>query len=425
MDAGNPSAIKSTAQEYSPYLEYNYPDKVFFGDTHLHTSYSTDAGMFGNRLGPEQAYRFAKGEIVTSSSGVRTRLLRPLDFLVIADHAENLGLSPMINESNPDLLKSEWGKKVHDLVKAGKLGDAYAAWGDAVTKRKDPLADQGALVKTMWQQLTASAEKHNQPGEFTAFIGYEWTSTPSGNNLHRNIIFRGGKDLADQVVPFSVYDSEDPEDLWKWLANFEKKTGGRVLAIAHGGNLSNGLMFDDITLTKKKPLDLDYAQRRMRWEPIYEVTQMKGDGEAHPSLSPNDEFADFEAFDKGSFGAAKDPDMIPREYAREAFKRGLQYEEKLGTNPFKFGMIGSTDSHTSLATSTEDNYFGKISAVEPSAKPIRFEEMITGYLPDPKGRDYTIRHVSTSASGLAAVWARENTREALWDSMKRKEVFAT
>ncbi|MEA1889923.1 MAG: DUF3604 domain-containing protein, partial [Pseudomonadota bacterium] len=164
----DPSAIKPAEKEYSPYLNYNYPDKVFFGDTHLHTSYSTDAGMFGNRLGPEQAYRFAKGEIVTSSSGVRTRLLRPLDFLVIADHAENLGLSPMIDESNPDLLKSEWGKKVHDLVKAGKLGDAYALWGDGVTKRKDPLAEQGALVKTMWEQLTASAEKHNQPGEFTA-----------------------------------------------------------------------------------------------------------------------------------------------------------------------------------------------------------------------------------------------------------------
>ncbi len=421
----DPSVIKPAEKEYSPYLNYNYPDKVFFGDTHLHTSYSTDAGMFGNRLGPEEAYRFAKGEIVTSSTGVRTRLLRPLDFLVVADHAENLGLSPMIAESTPELLKNEWGKKVHDLVKAGKLGDAYAAWGDAVTKRKDPLAEQGALVKTMWERVTASAEKHNQPGEFTAFIGYEWTSTPGGSNLHRNIIFRGGKDLADQIVPFSVYDSEDPEDLWTWLANFEQKTGGRVLAIAHNGNLSNGLMFDDVTFTKKKPLDRDYAQRRMRWEPLYEVTQMKGDGEAHPSLSPNDEFADFETFDKGSFGGAKDPGMIPREYAREAFKRGLQYEEKLGANPFKFGMLGSTDSHTSLATSTEDNFFGKISAVEPTAKPVRFEEMITGYLPDPKGRDYTIRHVSASASGLAAVWARENTREALWDSMKRKEVFAT
>jgi len=425
QDAGDPANISQPEKEYSPYLNYNYPDQVFFGDTHLHTSYSTDAGMFGNSVGPDKAYRFAKGEVVTSSTGVRARLLRPLDFLVVADHAENMGLSPMIAESNPDLLKSDWGRKVHDLVKAGKMGDAYAMWGAGVTSKKDPLAEQGPLVKSMWERVTASAEKHNEPGEFTALIGYEWTSTPGGSNLHRNIIFRDGKDRVDQIVPFSVYDSEDPEDLWKWLASYDEKTGGRALAIAHGANLSNGLMFDDVTLTRKKRLDRDYAERRMRWEPIHEVTQMKGDYEAHPMLSPNDEFADYGTWDKGSFGAAKDDDMIPREYAREALKRGLQYEEKLGVNPFKFGMIGSTDSHTSLATSTEDNFFGKISAVEPTAKPIRFEEMVTGYLPDPKGRDYSILHVSALASGLTAVWARANTREALWDAMKRKEVYAT
>jgi len=425
QDAGDPSDIKPAKKEYSPYLNYNYPDQVFFGDTHLHTSYSTDAGMFGNTVGPDEAYQFAKGKVVTSSTGVRARLLRPLDFLVISDHAENLGLSPMIEESNPDLLKSEWGKKAHDFVKAGKLGEAYAMWGDGVSSKKDPLSEQGALVKTMWERLTDSAERHNQPGEFTALIGYEWTSTPGGSNLHRNIIFRDGKELTDRIVPFSVYDSEDPEDLWKWLRSYEENTGGRVLAIAHGGNLSNGLMFDKVTLTTKEPLDFDYAESRMRWEPIYEVTQMKGDGEAHPMLSSNDEFADYGTWDKGSFGGAKEADMIPREYAREALKQGMLYEQELGFNPFKFGMIGSTDSHTSLATTTEDNFFGKITPVEPSAKPVRFEEMVTGYLPDPKGRDYSIRHVSALASGLAAVWARENTRESLWDAMKRKEVYAT
>jgi len=425
QDAGDPSAVRPAGKEYSPYLNHNYPDQVFFGDTHLHTSYSTDAGMFGNTLGPNDAYRFAKGEEVTSSTGVRARLLRPLDFLVVADHAENLGLSPMIAESNSDLLKSDWGRKVHDLVKAGKLGDAYAMWGAGVTSTKDPLAGKDDLTRSMWERVTAAAEEHYDPGKFTAFIGYEWTSTPGGSNLHRNIIFRDGKDLADRVIPFSTYDSEDPEDLWKWLGAYEGKTGGQVLALAHNGNLSNGLMFDDVTFTTKKPLSRGYAERRMRWEPLYEVTQMKGDGEAHPSLSPSDEFADFETWDKGSFAAAKDPDMIPREYAREAFKRGLQYEAKLGANPFKFGLVGSTDSHTSLATTTEDNFFGKISAVEPTAKPVRFEEMVTGYLPDPKGRDYTTRHYKASASGLAAVWARENTREALWDAMKRKEVYGT
>jgi len=422
---GDPSMTKAPQKEYSPYLNYNYPDKVFFGDTHLHTSYSTDAGLFGNKLGPDEAYRFAKGEMVTSSTGVRARLLRPLDFLVVSDHAENLGLAPMISESNPGLLENNWGKKIHDLVKAGKLGEAYSMWGGQVTKKEDPLEGKDDLAGSMWERITSAAETHYDPGKFTAFIGFEWTSTPSGNNLHRNVIFRDDKKLADRILPFSVYDSDDPEDLWKWMAAYEEKTGGHLLAIPHNGNLSNGLMFDDATLTTRKRLNRDYAERRMRWEPLYEVIQTKGDGEAHPVLSPSDEFADYETWDKGSFGSAKDVDMLPREYAREAYKRGLQYEKKLGVNPFKFGMIGSTDAHTSLATTTADNYFGKISAVEPSDKPIRFEEMITGYLPDPKGRDYAIRHYQTSAAGLAAVWARENTREALWDAMKRKEVFAT
>jgi hypothetical protein len=425
MDAGDPANLIQHEKEYSPYLNHNYPDRVFWGDTHVHTSYSADAGLFGNRLGPEEAYRFAKGEIVTSSTGVRTRLLRPLDWLVVADHAENLGLAPMIAESNPRLLESEWGRKIHDLVKARKPGKAYSMWAAGATTYKDPLAGNEALTRSMWERITTAAEKHYEPGEFTAFIGYEWTSTPDGSNLHRNIIFRDDKDLADRVIPFSAYDSVDPEDLWKWMEAYEKKTGGQMLALAHNGNVSNGLMFDDVTYTSREPLTRDYAERRMRWEPLYEVTQMKGDGEAHPSLSPTDEFADFETWDKGSFGSAKEPGMIPHEYAREAFKRGLLYEKKLGANPFKFGLVGSTDAHTSLATSTEDNFFGKMAIVEPSANEHRFGEKVTGYLPDPKGRDFRIYHRQASASGLAAVWARENTREAIWDAMKRKEVYAS
>ncbi len=238
------------------------------------------------------------------------------------------------------------------------------------------------------------------------------------------MIFRDGKDKADQVIPFSQYDSEDPEDLWKWMSETERKTGARVLAIPHNGNLSSGLMFDDVTLATRKALDRDYAERRMRWEPLYEVTQMKGDGETHPVLSPNDEFANFETWDKGSFGPeVHTPAMLPREYAREAFKRGLGYEAKLGVNPFKFGVVGSTDSHTGLSTSTEDNFFGKVTPLEPSARPDRFDEIITGRLTE----DTSLRQYAwmTSASGLAAVWATDNTREALWDAMARKEVYAT
>ena len=236
--------------------------------------------------------------------------------------------------------------------------------------------------------------------------------------------FRGDKDEADRVLPFSNYDSSDPEDLWRWMAAYEEETGGRLLAIPHNGNLSNGLMFDAVTLDDRRPLDRDYAERRMRWEPIYEVTQIKGDGETHPSLSPNDEFADYGTWDRGSFGAAKDPEMIPREYAREALKRGLAYEAELGVNPFKFGMVGSTDSHTSLSTTQEDNFFGKATPTEPG-QPNRYEEKIIGIMEDPSGRDFTIRHYKSLAAGLAGVWSTQNTREALFDAMRRKEVYAT
>ena len=410
---------------YSPYVGDDYPQNVYFGDTHLHTSYSTDAGMLGNVLGPEEAYRFAMGEIVTQSHGLKAKLQRPLDFLVISDHAENLGLAPMIMESNPDLLANEWGRKIHDLVKEGKGPAAFDLWAQQMFKLEDPLIGfPGA--KTMWQRITAAAEKFNNPGHFTAMIGFEWTSLKSGSNLHRNVLFRGNKEKADQIIPYSAYDSEDPEDLWDWMAAYEKKTNGRLLAIAHNGNLSNGLMFDDITLTEKKTIDKDYAERRMRWEPVYEVTQMKGDGEAHPTLSPNDEFADFETWDKGNFGPVpKSDDMLPKEYVRDAYKRGLAYEEKLGANPFKFGMIGSTDAHTSLASTTEDNMFGKVEPVYPSKGEDRFNELIMGRMPSTDGSDIIVRAWETSASGLAAVWATENTRAGIWDALKRKEVYAT
>jgi hypothetical protein len=419
-----PEEVTLGRKEYSPYLHQGYPQRVFWGDTHLHTSFSTDAGMIGCVLGPEEAYRFARGETVVASSGQRVRLQRPLDFLVVADHAENLGLAPMIADSDPELLRTEFGKEIHGLVKGGDPMGAYALWGRYMAKRDDPLKDNDALTRSVWERLTSYAEEYNQPGVFTALIGYEWTSSPGGNNLHRNVVFRGDKSRADRIIPFSNYDSTDPEDLWAWMAAYEEETGDRLLAIPHNGNLSNGLMFDAVTLTDRTPLDRDYAERRMRWEPIYEVTQIKGDGEAHPSLSPNDEFADYGTWDRGSFGAAKDPDMIPREYAREALKQGLAWDAKLGANPFKFGMVGSTDSHTGLATTQEDNFFGKATPTEPGAHG-RYEEKITGVNETPDGRDITIRHYQALASGLAAVWATENTREGLFDAMRRKEVYAT
>ena len=413
--------------QYSPYPGQDFPNQVLFGDTHLHTAYSTDAGLVGCTLSPDDAYRFAKGETVTASNGVPARLKRPLDFLVVTDHAENLGLSPAIAEDNETLLSTAWGKTIHGISKRGTpeaMAEAYDMWLAKLNAQDDPLAKLEGLQSSMWKRITESAENHNTPGAFTALIGFEWTLAPNGANLHRNLIFRDGKEEADQIVPVSAYDFQDPEKLWEWMQLYEEKTGGRVLAIPHNGNLSNGLMFDDVTLTGRKPLDASYAERRMRWEPLYEVTQMKGDGEAHPMLSPEDGFADFETWDKGSFGPEpKTSEMLPREYARAAYKRGLAYENATGMNPFKFGLVGSTDSHTALSTAEADNFFGKVSLLEPTTDPIRFEEVIAGRsAKDPSDR---ITAAMTAASGLAAVWSRENTREGIWDALSRKEVYAT
>ena len=267
---------------------------------------------------------------------------------------------------------------------------------------------------------TDNADNYYQPGVFTTFHGFEWTPHPKGNNMHRVVIFRDGKDRTSQVQPMSTYDSADAEDLWKYLENYQEKTGGNVLAIPHNGNLSNGLMFNNETYTGKA-LTRKYAETRSRWEPLVEVTQMKGDGETHPLLSPDDQFADFETVDKGNLMGLvpKTPDMLPNEYARAALKRGLAYEQKLGANPFKFGMIGSTDAHTSLPTTREENWFGKAPYLEPKGD--RVEHALIK-APDPK---LSLMAYDLGAAGLAAVWARENTRESIWDAMARKEVFAT
>jgi hypothetical protein len=416
--------IRLGQPEYSPYINQSHPNRVLWGDTHLHTSYSTDAGMIGNYLGPDEAFRFARGETVRASGGERARLIRPLDFLVVADHAENLGLAPMIAESNQDLLRNPWGRKVYDLVRAGDYIGAFNAWGEKMAALTDPIDDDN-LARSIWNRIVDSAEAYNEPGVFTSLHGFEWTSIKDANNLHRVVMFRDGADKVRDLVPFSNYDSSDPEDLWTWMGSYESRTHGRVMAFAHNGNLSNGLMFDDVTLDGK-PLTRQYAERRSQWEPLYEVTQIKGDGETHPSLSPNDEFADYYRWDKGNFGTyGKKPDMLPREYARQALMRGLQYAQELGVNPFKFGMIGATDSHTSLATSREENNFGKATLGEPGMGEERYMEKIVGILASRDGSDTTIRHYESLASGLAGVWSRENTRESIWDAMKRREVYAT
>jgi len=414
---------------YSPYVartaaDSNLAEGVYWGDTHLHTNYSTDAGMLGNTLGPEEAYRFARGEEVLSAHGQRVRLIRPLDFLVVSDHAENLGLAPFIAESNPEFLKSDWGRKVHDMVKAGNGRDAFQTWITAISSNQDPI-NNPKMMRTVWEREITFANKYNDPGRFTALIGFEWTSIATKEapgNLHRVIIFKDDKDKAGKVLPFSSYDSYDPEDLWEYMANYEKATGGSVLAIAHNGNLSNGLMFP-IERMNGKPVDQNYAEMRIRYEPLYEVTQIKGDGEAHPFLSPNDEFADYGTWDKADIAGFKPKEdwMLKYEYARSALQLGMQLEQKFGVNPYKFGMIGSTDAHTSLATTREENFWGKAPHLEPAAD--RWEHVIIASLAgDDKLSSYSYE---TIGSGLAAIWARENTREGLFDAMLKKETYAT
>ncbi|SMP36643.1 DUF3604 domain-containing protein [Shimia sagamensis] len=418
----NPEDVRLGQQHFSPFVDQAFPNKVFWGDTHLHTSYSTDAGMLGNTLGPDEAFRFARGEKVRGSLGEYAQLVRPLDFLVVADHAENLGLAPMISEANPQLLANPWGREVYQLTKDGNPLAAYVQWGESMMANVDPL-DDGDLTRTFYNRIVEAAEHHNLPGVFTAIHGFEWTSSRDANNLHRVVMFRDNADKVADIIPFSNYDSSDPEDLWDWMEAYEARTGGRVMAMPHNGNLSNGLMFNDVR-ENGEPIDVEYAERRMRWEPLYEVTQIKGDGETHPMLSPNDEFSDYYTWDRGNFGTElKTPEMLPREYARTTLARGLKFEQEIGVNPFKFGMIGSTDSHTSLATAREDNYFGKAALGEPGGGQERYDEYLVQ--PDFMGEAITVRHYETLAAGLAAAWARENTREAIWDAFKRKEVYAT
>ncbi len=427
LDKPTAERAHGTQPAYSPYVNRNYPTRPFFGDTHLHTAFSMDAGAFGARINPRDAYRLARGEQITASSGQPVKLGRPLDFLVVADHSDNMGFFPDLFAGKPEILANATGRHWYDMIQSGKGADAaieiIVAFSHG-TFPKDIMYFPGSSgYRGAWQETIAAAEAFNEPGRFTAFIGYEWTSNTGGNNLHRNVIFRDNADKAIQVEPFTVYPpmgSDNPAELWKWMAAYEEKTGGRVLAIAHNGNLSNGLMFPVVESFGKK-LDRDYLQTRMKWERLYEATQTKGDGESHPFLSPNDEFADFEKWDKGNLDGSvpKTKDMLEYEYARSAYKNGLKLDAKFGVNPYKFGLVGSSDAHTGLTAMEEDNFFGKTTPQEPS--PHRLSEAFI----DNKDTGVKIMDWEVSASGYAAVWAQENTRASIWDAMQRRETYAT
>jgi len=406
---------------YSPYADRGFPTRVLWGDTHLHTANSPEAFAFGNRLTPEEAYRFALGQTVTSSTGQRVQLSRPLDFLVVADHGVAMGVVMEVYKGNPNLMRDPELKRWHDMMNASPEEGVEAA-GEMIAAGSQGKLPQAIfdpkIARTVWNNYTETAEQYNDPGHFTALIGYEWTSLIRGNNLHRVLIFRGDKSRADQILPFTFADSPDPERLWEFMAAYERDTGDFVLAIPHNGNLSNGMMFALSTI-EGAPLTRAYAETRARWEPVYEITQIKGDGEAHPFLSPNDEFAGYELWDRGNLDMSerKTQEMLQYEYAREALKNGLRLEAELGVNPFKLGLLGSTDSHTSLVAVEEENFFGKHTGKEPSD-----HRWNTPVLSTPSGNIMGWEQV---ASGLAAVWATENTRESIWDAINRREVYGT
>jgi hypothetical protein len=408
---------------YSPYAGRGFPTQVYWGDTHVHTDNSLDARGFGVTLGPEEAFRFARGEEVITSNGLPFKLSRPLDWLVVADHSDGMGAMKEVIAGNPNLLKDPQVRKWHEAFRKG--GDtAFNATMEVINAFSQGKVPAVILDKTfqqtVWDDYIEIAERFNEPDRFTAIIGYEWTSTEKGNNLHRNVLYRDGGERARRMVPYTTAESFNPEDLWKWMHRYEEETGGQVLALAHNGNMSNGIMFPvEKNPATGKALTKGYAAERARWEPLYEVTQIKGDGETHPLLSSDDEFADYETLALGNLNLTvpKEGSMLQYEYAREALKNGLMLGTKLGTNPYKFGMVGSSDTHTALAAVEEDNYIGKHAGTEPT--PERWDHPMAKF----EGRQY--EGYAMASSGYAAVWATANTRKALFDAMKRKEVYAT
>jgi hypothetical protein len=417
-------------KNYSPYAGRDFPDRPLWGDTHLHTSLSFDAGGFGNRLAQPEAYRFAKGEEVITSTGQKARLARPLDWIAITDHSDGMGFIDDVLAASPLVTRYAQGARWSQGFRAGgqEAVDTTLEMINTFSQAKvDPemfanYSPGARRYSTVWDKVIDNAEAANDPGNFTAFIAFEWTSLVKGGNMHRNVIFRDGADRARQVVPLTTappVGTIDPLDLYAYLEAYETKTNGAIMALAHNGNLSNGIMFPVDAQFSGKAIDEFYVQQRAKWEKLYEITQIKGDGEAHPFLSPDDEFADYETWDVGNLDVseAKTDDMLQYEYAREALKNGLALEAKLGTNPYKFGFSGATDSHTSLSTAGENNFFGKHSGSEPSAERLQHPFM--------KNEIGEIAGWQQVASGITAVWAHENTRASIFDAMDRKEIYGT
>ena len=392
-----------------------YEKVLLWGDLHVHSNFSFDAYSFGNTsLGPDKAYEFAKGLPVTAPNGELAQLTTPLDFLLVSDHAEYLGLFLGLEQDDPKLKNSALGQRWLNYFKSGTQAPISREYVQMIERQKDIELLPEDFNKSAWSKLLGFADRYNEPGVFSALIGFEWTSMINGDNLHRVVVYGDGSEKAKRMLPFSALDSPDPEDLWHFMEDYENLTGGQVIAIPHNGNVSNGKMFSDKRINGSD-FDASYSAKRQRWEPLYEVTQVKGDAEAHPYLSPTDEYADFETWDQGNLRMEpKDKKMLQGEYARAALKNGLVLSNKYGANPFKFGLVGGTDTHNALSTSDDENFYGKFVDSLPG------EERTSSSLGDRLWDNWRL-----SASGYTAVWAKENTREAIFDALKRREVYAT
>lgn len=421
-------ATASSAFSAAGAVQYDaYPMRPLFGETHLHTMNSGDAVAGGTRVTPEMAIRFARGDEVTSSSGQKAKLARPLDFVQVSDHSELIGTGVEMFRGNPLYMSDPTLRRWNEMINGPQEGRMIAmreliaafAQNRLPAKIFDPEV-AGPILQSVWASYLEVTDRYNQPGRFTVLAAFEFTSTPRGNNQHRIVMFRDGAEKVGKVLPFSSIESRDPAKLWEYMQNYETTTGGQVMAIPHNPNLSNGSMFA-LTDFDGKPFTAEYALLRQRWEPLLEVVQAKGDSEAHPYLSPNDEYAGFgkDGWDIGNLdlSVAKSPEMFAGEYAREALKRGVMLEQRLGVNPFKFGMIGAGDIHTGLSTSEESNFMGEFAAGEPSATRASRIEM--------RGIGLQRQGWQSLGGSLAAVWATSNTREAIFDAMKRREVYAT
>ena len=423
-DATSASATTSAdtaAGAYLPDANRKYPERVLWGDEHVHTGWSMDAGVAGTTLTPEDAVRFVRGETVKNNRGEPTKLHRPLDWVAVTDHSDGMGTIGELKGGNPAFLANATTKRWYEMMSQGPE-QARKATIELVTAQATltmpAVMKDEKWVKAAWQKTVDIMEKYNEPGKFTTFIAYEWTSNAlTGENLHRNVIFRDNADKTRDLSPLTTWVSGDPATLWAWLANYEATKGGHVLAIPHNGNLSNGRMFEEQQYDGK-PLTAEWAASRARWEPLVEYFQYKGQSEANPRLSPTDEFANFDVWDSGNLvGKPKAPGMINGEYAREALKSGMRLQGTLGTNPFKIGAAAGTDTHTGLAAAEEDNFGGKLPSSEPHAG--RWNQVFQ------KEPTYLRKDWTLSAAGYTGVWATANTREAIWDAMKRRETYAS